>query len=79
VGKKFSEAYTDATGAGEPISGAANLLGLPGIAVPNGFGRENLPTSLSLTGRAWDESKLITLAAEYQRRTDWHTRRPAGF
>jgi aspartyl-tRNA(Asn)/glutamyl-tRNA(Gln) amidotransferase subunit A len=79
VGKKFSEAYKDAPGGGEPISAASNLLGLPGIALPNGFGRDNLPTSLSLTGRAWDESKLIALAAGYQRRTDWHTRRPNGF
>lgn len=79
VGKKFSEAYSDAPGGGEPISAASNLLGLPGIAIPNGFGRDNLPTSLSLTGRAWDEAKVIALAAQYQRRTDWHTRRPAGF
>ena len=79
VGKKFSEAYTDAKGGGEPISGAANLLGLPGIALPNGFGRENLPTSLSLTGRAWDEGVLIALAHEYQRRTDFHRRIPPGF
>jgi aspartyl-tRNA(Asn)/glutamyl-tRNA(Gln) amidotransferase subunit A len=79
VGKKFSEAYSDARGGGEPIGGAANLLGLPGIALPNGFGRESLPTSFSLTGRAWDEGVLIALAAEYQRRTDWHRRTPPAF
>jgi aspartyl-tRNA(Asn)/glutamyl-tRNA(Gln) amidotransferase subunit A len=79
IGKPFSEAYKDLTGGGEPISGAANLLGLPGIAVPNGFGRENLPTSLSLTGRAWDEQLLIALAHQYQQRTDFHKRVPPGF
>jgi aspartyl-tRNA(Asn)/glutamyl-tRNA(Gln) amidotransferase subunit A len=79
VGKKFSEAYKDAPGGGEPISAASNLLGLPGIALPNGFGRDNLPTSISLTGRAWDEARVIAIAAEYQRRTDWHRRRPPGF
>ncbi|HEU0052148.1 MAG TPA: amidase family protein, partial [Longimicrobium sp.] len=79
VGKKFSEAYADAPGGGEPISGAANLLGLPGIALPNGFGRDNLPTSLSLTGRAWDENRLIALARAYQEKTDFHLRRPPGF
>jgi aspartyl-tRNA(Asn)/glutamyl-tRNA(Gln) amidotransferase subunit A len=79
IGKPFSEAYKDLTGGGEPISGAANLLGLPGIAVPNGFGRENLPTSLSLTGRAWDEQLLIALAHQYQQRTDFHRRVPPGF
>jgi Asp-tRNA(Asn)/Glu-tRNA(Gln) amidotransferase A subunit family amidase len=79
VGPKFSEAYRDARGGGEPIGAAANLLGLPGIALPNGFGRNNLPTSLSLTGRAWDEDRLIALAMEYQQRTDWHRRTPPGF
>jgi len=79
IGKPFSQAYRDLTGGGEPISGAANLLGLPGIAVPNGFGRDNLPTSLSLTGRAWDEQVLIALAHRYQQQTDFHRRVPPGF
>ncbi|HEU4558678.1 MAG TPA: amidase [Longimicrobium sp.] len=79
IGKKFSEAYTDLKGGGEPISGAANLLGLPGIALPNGFGRDNLPTSLSLTGRAWDEQVLVALAHTYQQRTDFNRRVPPGF
>ncbi|HWK90029.1 MAG TPA: amidase family protein [Longimicrobium sp.] len=79
VGVKFSEAYRDAPGGGEPISAAANLVGLPGIALPSGFGREGLPTSLSLTGRAWGEGALVRLGMEYQRRTDWHRRRPPGF
>jgi aspartyl-tRNA(Asn)/glutamyl-tRNA(Gln) amidotransferase subunit A len=34
VGKKFSEAYRDASGGGEPISAASNLLGLPGSPSP---------------------------------------------
>jgi aspartyl-tRNA(Asn)/glutamyl-tRNA(Gln) amidotransferase subunit A len=79
VGPKFGEAYHDVPGGGEPISGAANLLGLPGIALPNGFGRDNLPTSLSLTGRAWDEQVLISLAHQVQQHTDFHLRRPPGF
>lgn len=76
VGKPFSEAYDDLTGGGEPISGAGNLLGLPSIALPSGFGRANLPTSISFTGRAWDEDKLVAIGRAYQERTDWHTRKP---
>jgi aspartyl-tRNA(Asn)/glutamyl-tRNA(Gln) amidotransferase subunit A len=79
VGKPFDEAYTDLTGDGEGISGAANLVGLPGIALPNGFGRENLPTSIAFTGRAWTEGRLIAIAREVQRRTDWHRRIPPGY
>ena len=79
VGKKFSEAYPDVKGGGEPIGGAANLVGLPGIALPNGFGENDLPTSLSLTGRAWQENRLLEIGRFYQQHTDWHTRRPPRF
>ncbi len=79
IGRKFSEAYPDVRGGGEPISGAANLLGLPSVAIPSGFAENGLPTSLSLTGRAWDEDVLLSIARVYQRRTDWHTRRPPRF
>ncbi|HEX2206940.1 MAG TPA: hypothetical protein VHG93_04605, partial [Longimicrobium sp.] len=75
----FDDAWTDAPGGGQGISGAANLVGLPGIALPNGFGRENLPTSIAFTGRAWTEGKLVALAREVQRRTDWHRRIPPGY
>ena len=60
-----------------PLGGAANVVGLPGLAVPNGFGREGLPTSIVFTGRAFQENRVIAAAAELQRRTDWHRRRPA--
>lgn len=79
VGRPFDDAYTDLTGGGEGISGAANLVGLPGIALPNGFGRENLPTSIAFTGRGWTEGLLIALARELQRRTEWHRRIPPGY
>ncbi|HEX2091687.1 MAG TPA: amidase [Longimicrobiaceae bacterium] len=76
IGRPFREGYPDVRGGGEPIGGAANLVGLPSIALPNGFGENGLPTSLSLTGRAWSEDTLIGLARTYQERTDWHLRRP---
>jgi len=60
----------------QPLGGAANLVGLPGVAVPNGFGREGLPTSLLFTGRAFAENAILAAAAEYQWRTDWHRKRP---
>ena len=79
VGKPFDQAWDDIPGGGQGISGAANLVGLPGIALPNGFGREKLPTSIALTGRAWSEGTLIAIARELQRRTDWHRRIPPGY
>lgn len=79
LGKPFDDAWTDAPGGGQGISGAANLVGLPGIALPNGFGRENLPTSIALTGRAWTEGTLLAVGRELQRRTEWHRAIPPGY
>ena len=60
----------------DPIGGMGNLCGLPGIAVPCGFGEGNLPASLSIVGAAFEEPKVLALARAYQSATDWHRRRP---
>ncbi len=59
-----------------PIGAAANLAGIPGISVPNGFGEAGLPTGLMFVARALEENKLLAVAAAYQQVTDWHTRFP---
>jgi len=76
IDRPFHLAYPGLGGGAPAIGAAANLAGLPGIAVPNGFGENGLPTSLTLTGRAFSENRLLAIAAAYQRATDWHTRRP---
>ena len=80
IGKPFNEAWpTVPVPPGirtQPLGAAANIAGLPGIAVPNGFGLEQLPTSLTFTGRVFEENLIIAAASEYQTRTDWHRRRP---
>jgi aspartyl-tRNA(Asn)/glutamyl-tRNA(Gln) amidotransferase subunit A len=58
---------------------AGNLAGLPAMALPMGFGRDRLPTSLQLLGRAFSEETLVALAVAYQEMTDWHRQRPPGF
>jgi aspartyl-tRNA(Asn)/glutamyl-tRNA(Gln) amidotransferase subunit A len=55
---------------------AGNLAGLPALALPNGFGRDGLPTSLQLLGRAYSEARLVAIADAYQAMSDWHRRRP---
>jgi aspartyl-tRNA(Asn)/glutamyl-tRNA(Gln) amidotransferase subunit A len=74
LGQNFS-AYFDRKNR-SPLGAAANVAGLPGIAVPNGFGERGLPTSLSFTGRVWEENTLIAAARAYQQHTHWHTRFP---
>ena len=72
--KTFDKAYPDIS-TSSPIA-ASNLVGVPAISVPNGFGPENLPTGIQFIGPAWSENILIDLAAKYQQATDWHKRRP---
>ena len=73
--KAFREAYPDVKG-GVSLIGSSNVVGVPGISVPNGFGLNGLPTGLSFVTRAFDELKLVRLARLYQSRTDWHAQRP---
>jgi aspartyl-tRNA(Asn)/glutamyl-tRNA(Gln) amidotransferase subunit A len=55
-----------------------NLLGLPALCLPNGLGRENLPTGLQLVAAPFREELLVSLGTQYQRRTLFHRLRPAG-
>jgi aspartyl-tRNA(Asn)/glutamyl-tRNA(Gln) amidotransferase subunit A len=74
VNKTFDQAYPG-IGASSPI-GASNLVGVPAVSVPNGFGQANLPTGIQFIGAAWSEPTLLELAENYQQATDWHKRRP---
>jgi aspartyl-tRNA(Asn)/glutamyl-tRNA(Gln) amidotransferase subunit A len=75
VSKTFDQAWPG-IGAASPI-GASNLVGVPAVSVPNGFGQEGLPTGIQFIGAAWSELTLVELADKYQQATDWHKRRPA--
>lgn len=55
----------------------SNLTGLPAISVPCGFTSGGLPIGLQIIGRSFDEANVLRLAAAFERRTEWHTRRPA--
>jgi len=58
---------------------AAPLAGLPAMSIPCGFGEGNLPVGLHLVGDYFAEARLLNVAHQYQRATDWHTRAPQGF
>jgi aspartyl-tRNA(Asn)/glutamyl-tRNA(Gln) amidotransferase subunit A len=61
---------------GTSLISAGNAVGQPAVSVLNGFGERGLPTGIQFTGAVWSEPTLLAIAAEYQRRTDWHTKRP---
>ncbi|MGH8415947.1 MAG: Asp-tRNA(Asn)/Glu-tRNA(Gln) amidotransferase subunit GatA [Pseudomonas sp.] len=56
----------------------ANLAGLPGLSMPAGFA-DGLPVGVQLLAPYFQEGRLLNVAHQYQRVTDWHTRSPAGF
>jgi aspartyl-tRNA(Asn)/glutamyl-tRNA(Gln) amidotransferase subunit A len=58
---------------------AANLAGLPAMSIPCGFGSEGLPVGLHLVGDYFTEARLLGIAHQFQKATDWHTRMPAGY
>lgn len=72
VASKLSDYFSGA----DPLGGAGNLCGLPGLAVPCGFGSDGLPVGMVLMSGAFEERKALSLGKLFQSRTDWHTRRP---
>lgn len=87
IGLDFDKAYPELTekrpqnfvsAAGSLIQ-MGNLLGYPAISLPNGFGRDHLPTGLQMVAAPFAEDVLVELGSAYQRRTDFHLRRPEGF
>src|SRR5439155_17316473 len=56
-----------AGGTAKDIMGAiGNSLGLPAVAVPNGFSDKGLPTGVQFMGRAYNENAILALARAYQ-------------
>jgi Asp-tRNA(Asn)/Glu-tRNA(Gln) amidotransferase A subunit family amidase len=67
-----------------PSYGAHNLLltnltGHPAVVLPNGFTPAGTPTSITFTGRLYDEATVLAVAHAYQAATDFHRRHPAAF
>ncbi len=57
---------------------AVNLAGLPGMSIPAGFGKNNMPVGLQIIGNYFDEARMLNVAHQYQLATDWHVRTPNG-
>jgi len=56
-----------------------NVLGLPAVAVPIGFGESGLPLSMQLVGPAWAEASILRIAHAYEVATPGlRSRRPTA-
>jgi aspartyl-tRNA(Asn)/glutamyl-tRNA(Gln) amidotransferase subunit A len=56
----------------------APLAGIPALSIPCGFGDAGLPVGLQIMGNYFQEARMLGVAHQYQRITDWHLRTPAG-
>jgi aspartyl-tRNA(Asn)/glutamyl-tRNA(Gln) amidotransferase subunit A len=66
----------DQSGTAAHFTRAGNYLGLCGLAIPNGFTSEGLPTSLQILCHAGDEATALRIGWAYEQATPWHERRP---
>jgi aspartyl-tRNA(Asn)/glutamyl-tRNA(Gln) amidotransferase subunit A len=59
---------------------STSLAGLPGMSIPCGFGQggknAQRPVGLQIIGNYYDEARLLNVAHQYQRATDWHLKAP---
>ncbi|MCE9627081.1 MAG: hypothetical protein K8R56_04090, partial [Candidatus Eisenbacteria bacterium] len=62
---------------GDPVGGLAAACGLPGLALPGGFGKANMPCGFQLVAAPYDEALLFALGEAYQSRTKHHREHPA--
>jgi Asp-tRNA(Asn)/Glu-tRNA(Gln) amidotransferase A subunit family amidase len=57
-----------------------NLTGHPSLCMPSGFNkRNNLPTSITLVGKLYDEANLLLIGKAYQQATQWDDIHPELF
>ncbi|MEQ1834659.1 MAG: amidase [Candidatus Eisenbacteria bacterium] len=62
---------------GDPVGGFAAACGLPGLALPAGFGKAGMPAGFQIVGSPFDEATLFDLGDAYQARTQHHRAHPA--
>jgi aspartyl-tRNA(Asn)/glutamyl-tRNA(Gln) amidotransferase subunit A len=66
----------DQSGTAAYFTRAGNYLGLCGLAVPNGFTPDGLPTSLQILCGPGEEALALRIGWAYEQATDWRSRRP---
>jgi aspartyl-tRNA(Asn)/glutamyl-tRNA(Gln) amidotransferase subunit A len=55
------------------------VIGTPGISIPGGFSKNNLPIGLQFLGPRLSESLLYKVSHAFQESTDYHLQNPQGF
>lgn len=53
-----------------------NPVGVPSLALPCGFTNSGLPIGMQIVGKMYSEALLLQLGHHFQKKIDWHTRKP---
>jgi aspartyl-tRNA(Asn)/glutamyl-tRNA(Gln) amidotransferase subunit A len=69
-------AEVDQSGTAAHFTRGGNYLGLCGLALPNGFTAQGLPTSLQILCAAGEEAMALRIGWAYEQATEWRQRRP---
>ncbi|WP_420147221.1 amidase [Spirosoma sp.] len=70
------DVYVSPTYAGGNLT-LTNLTGHPCVVLPNGFSKQNTPTSITFMGQLFEEGRILAVAKAYQDATQWHKKHPA--
>ena len=76
IDEEFRSRSMTSAGAGDLMGSIGNGCGLPSVSVPSGFDGDGLPTGVQFMSRAYDENVCLSVAREYQARTEWHLQHP---
>lgn len=63
---------------GDPVGAISAACGLPGLALPAGFGAHRMPCGFQLVAAPFEEATLLDLGERFQKRTPHHLQHPAG-
>ncbi|HOX54174.1 MAG TPA: Asp-tRNA(Asn)/Glu-tRNA(Gln) amidotransferase subunit GatA [Candidatus Omnitrophota bacterium] len=55
---------------------STNLAGIPGISIPCGFTKNNLPIGLQILAKPFAEETIFRVAYTYEQGTEWHKQKP---
>jgi len=58
------------------VSAQCNFATYPGLAVPNGFTAEGMPTSMTFFGRPFGETEVLAVGKAFQDATNHHLKHP---
>jgi aspartyl-tRNA(Asn)/glutamyl-tRNA(Gln) amidotransferase subunit A len=53
-----------------------SVANVPAISVPSGFTKNDVPMSIQIAAKPFDEAMMFRVANAYEQATDWHARHP---